>query len=231
MSDVLDMHNSQGLLRVFIVVSVRLYRDGLAASLRQFPQIAVVGMSGACQAAYELAAELRPDVIIVDMATRESLSLIRRLRTAISSKILAFAIDEMSAHVLECAEAGASGYVVAEATTDELVGSIERIARQELVCSPRVAAQIFSHLAARPSLMRDHACETQLTLRERQVLDLICQGQSNKEIAQKLHISGPTVKNHVHHLLAKLNVTTRARAAAQWQSSAASRINPIQRAG
>jgi len=197
-----------------IVADVRLYREGLARSLSACSRIDVAGTCATRVEAREHVRRLRPHVVLVDIATRDSLELIRDLHAeALQSKVLAFAIDEVAADIIECAKAGAAGYVTAEASIEDLVNAIESIAREELVCSPRVAAQLFGHIS-------DHGeqsgCEPKmLTRRERQVLDFIRQGKSNKEIARALHIAEPTVKNHVHHLLEKLDVTTRAQAAAR----------------
>jgi DNA-binding NarL/FixJ family response regulator len=134
----------------------------------------------------------------------------------VAAKVLAFAVEEMTSDIFDCAEAGAAGYVTADASMDELVDAIERIGRGELVCSPRVAAQLFGRISERPARQTMDALHSKwLTSRERQVLDGIRRGHSNKEIAQSLHIAEPTVKNHVHHLLEKLEVTTRAQAAAR----------------
>lgn len=201
-------------ISVLIVADVRLYREGLAASLssRDYLQVFAVG-AGRLDAGTR-ARELAPDVVIVDIATRESLELIRDLHDQVPTKILAFAVEEVTSDILECAEAGAAGYVTADASIDDLVSAIERIAREELVCSPRVAARLFGRISERSGRHLADASETRtLTTRERQVLQLIRQGHSNKEIAQKLCIAEPTVKNHVHHLLEKLEVTTRVQAA------------------
>jgi two-component system, NarL family, nitrate/nitrite response regulator NarL len=204
-------------LRVLIVADVRLYREGLAGSLESRPQIQVVATSANRAEALCRFRELQPDVVVLDMATRESLDLIRDLRDeAVPPKILAFAVEEVSSEVLECAEAGASGYVTADATVDDVVAAIYRITRDELLCSPRIAATLFGRVAehAHGSVF-DRSCAKPMTTRERQVLECIRQGYSNKEIAQKFNIAEPTVKNHVHHLLEKLEVTTRAQAAAR----------------
>ena len=201
---------------VHIVADVRLYREGLAASLARLDRLRVVAAS-ACRAdALAQAREKSPDVVVVDMATRESLDLIADLRREVSaSKILAFAVEEVTTDILECAEAGAAGYVAADASIDELVSAIERIAREELVCSPRIAAHLFRRISERADGWLPGTQSRMLTSRERQVLDFIRHGHSNKEIAQKLNIAEPTVKNHVHHLLEKLEVTSRAQAAAR----------------
>jgi two-component system, NarL family, nitrate/nitrite response regulator NarL len=154
-------------------------------------------------------------VVLIDVATSESLDLIHDLRAAARPcKILVFAVAERSADILECAEAGAAGYVTAEASIEDLVTAIERITRAELACSPRVAAQLFNRIGERGDQWTGRpSTDKGLTTREHQVLDGIRQGQSNKEIGQKLNIAESTVKNHVHHVLEKLHVTTRAQAA------------------
>lgn len=204
-------------LDVLIVADVRLYREGLAASLASREHLVVVATSASRVDAGAKVRELRPDVVVVDMATRESLDLIRDLRReAAGTKILAFAVEEVPSDIFDCAEAGAAGYVTVEASIDDLVGAIERIAREELVCSPRIAAKLFGRMAERTDRMiADLSLNRGLTAREREVLHFIRQGFSNKEIAQELNIAEPTVKNHVHHLLEKLEVTTRAQAAAR----------------
>jgi DNA-binding NarL/FixJ family response regulator len=156
------------------------------------------------------------------MATRESLELLSDLRdAAIGCKVLAFAVEENAADVIECAEAGAAGYVTADASIDDLIVAIERIARSEFVCSPHIVAQLFGRMSERGEVTSVES--KTLTARERQVLDCIRHGHSNKEIAQKLNIAEPTVKNHVHHLLEKLDVTTRAQAAARTTFSSSRR--------
>jgi len=201
---------------VLIVADVRLYREGLAASLMSREQLVV---AAACASRVEALAQIERldvDVVVVDMASRESLELIgdlRRLRAA--AKILAFAVEEVSSEILDCAEAGAAGYVTVDASIDELVAGIECVFRGELVCPPHIAATLFCHVAGRAERSLRGAERRTLTSRERQVLRLIQDGRSNKEIAQDLNISEPTVKNHVHNLLDKLHVTSRSQAAAR----------------
>jgi two-component system nitrate/nitrite response regulator NarL len=201
---------------VLIVADVRLYREGLAASLGTREHVVVFATSASREDAHARVRELSPDVVIVDMATRESFELIADLRREMpNSKTLAFAVEEVTSDIIDCAEAGAAGYVTADASIDELVAAIERIAREELVCSPRVAATLFRRISERSNRWIPAGHTRLLTSRERQVLDFIRQGHSNKEIAEKLNIAEPTVKNHVHHLLEKLEVTNRGQAAAR----------------
>ncbi len=199
---------------IFVVADVRLYREGLASRLSSCPRLAVVGTSASRAESRECVPRLHPDVVLIDVAMRESLELIRDLRTdAPASKVIAFAVEEVGTDIIDCAEAGAAGFVTADASIDDLVSAVEGISRAELRCSPRIAAQLFGRISERGERWSQ---ETKtLTSREREVLDCIRQGKSNKEIAQKLNIAEPTVKNHVHNVLDKLDVTTRAQAAAR----------------
>jgi two-component system nitrate/nitrite response regulator NarL len=212
---------------VLIVAEVRLYREGLAASLGSRPQLRILGTAATREDARTRVRELQPDVVVIDVSTRDSLEFIRDIRAEpFSTKILAFAVEEVITDILECAESGAAGYVTADASIDDLLSAIERIAREELVCSPRIAAKLFGRFSERGSRWPTDASQMTLTSRERQVLDFIRLGHSNKEIAQQLNIAEPTVKNHVHHLLEKLEVTTRAQAAAR-ATLPASRRHPL----
>ena len=199
---------------VLVIGDVRLYREGLALAL------SARGFLSMARAATPLdslskARELRPSVAIVDVTSRGALDLIFELHLGPDRpKILGLAVDEESADVIACAEAGADGYVTAEATLDDLERAIAHIGQEELLCSPRIAATLFRCLAhgnCRPDTSADEA----LTARERQIWKCIGQGLSNKEIAGALNISVLTVKNHVHHLLRKLKVSTRSQAASR----------------
>jgi len=124
-----------------------------------------------------------------------------------------FAVREEIAAILTFAEAGANGFVTASGTLNELVAAIRSTRAGDLPCSPSVAAQLLRHAASHSGRWSDPSTVT-LTGREHQVLSLLREGRSNKEIAAGLNIAEATVKNHVHHLLEKLRVTTRAKAAA-----------------
>lgn len=202
-------------IEVLVIADVRLYREGLAASLASRDNLAIVATSATRPDALAKIRKIGADVVVIDMAVRESLDLIGDLRReAGTTKILAFGVEEVTSDILECAEAGAAGYVTADASIEELVTAIERISREELVCSPQVAATLFRRVSESSRLMPG-ALGRMPTSRERQVLRLMQQGHSNKEIAQSLNIAEPTVKNHVHHLLEKLDVSTRAQAVAR----------------
>jgi len=201
-------------VRVLIVADVRLYREGMHHSLSNRPNFSVVGAAATADEARRLVAEARPDIMIVDMAIRQSLALVRQIRRdAPHVRIVGFGVNEVEGEILACAEAGLAGYVPCDASLDELVARVESVRRGELMCTPRMAATLFRRLEQ--GAERPPAEALLLTAREREVLLLIDRGLSNKEIAVQLRIEVSTVKNHVHTLLEKLHVTSRTQAAAR----------------
>jgi DNA-binding NarL/FixJ family response regulator len=202
-------------IRLLIVVDVRLYREGLAAILPP-AGVAVVGAAGSRAEANATVHGLEPDVVIVDVAMPGAFDLIRELRADVpTAQLIAFGVDDDIAAIIECAEAGAAAYVSANAGVDDLVRTIREAAGGELRCSPRIAAELFRRIGDRSSAGSVTASDpAMLTTRERQVLAVLRQGLSNKEIAARMNISEATVKNHVHRLLEKLQVTSRIKAAA-----------------
>ena len=209
-------------VRVMIVGDVRLYREGIAASLEHRADLEVV-CTGRSADAPRRVAECDADIVVLDMATAGSLDLVRRLASSTPNvRVVAFAVEETEHDVLLCAEAGAAGYVSSDGTLDDLVNTIRSVARGELLCSPRIAASLFRALRAQtPDVGTDRLALT-LTAREREIAPLLERGLSNKEIASQLHIEVATVKNHVHNLLEKLQVGSRGEAAARLRSSSSS---------
>ncbi len=201
-------------ITIVIAAAVRLYREGLATTLSAQPHLCIVGTAGTHQEAGAAVHHHRPDVVLVDVSLENALVLMRELRAGNStSRILAFAVQDDITTILECADAGADGFVTASGSVSELVEAIARTATGELLCSPRIAAQLLRRAAHQARGQAEPAGEA-LTNREQQVFSLLKQGRSNKEIASALHISEATVKNHVHHVLEKLHVATRGQAAA-----------------
>jgi DNA-binding NarL/FixJ family response regulator len=202
-------------IRLLVVVDVRLYRDGIAATLAGRPAIVVVDAVGTRSAALAAGRASQPDVVLVDLAVDEALDLIRDIgANGSGAAAVAFAVDEATSDIVRCAEAGAAGYVTADASIEDLAAAIAAAMSGELKCPPRIAGELFRRLGKLRSAHAE-APHPFLTAREREVLDHLRHGLSNKEIGHKLCLAESTVKNHVHHVLEKLDVRTRAQAAAR----------------
>jgi two-component system nitrate/nitrite response regulator NarL len=207
-------------IHVLIVADVRLYREGLANGLASRKNMTIVGIAATRDEALTLVAAVQPEVVVLDMTTRDSLQVVRSINGAVRAvKIIAFGIEGLEQEILACAEAGVAGYVHCQASMDDLVDAIERVVRDEFLCPPRTAAMLLRHLKSLASGKSELPNSFTLTVREREIVLLIDGRLSNKEIAQRLHIEVATVKNHVHSILGKLKATTRADAAASLRRS------------
>lgn len=213
--------NARASITILIAVAVRLYRDGLAVTLNAQEHLHIEGTAATPLEAQAAVRDLQPDVVIIDVSFEDVLSLMRTLRAECpKSRILALAVREDITTILDYASAGADGFVTANGSVAELVEAIERTAGGELLCSPRIAAQLLRRASHQASRQAAYGVGQALTGREQQVLSLLKQGWSNKEIASALAIAEATVKNHVHHVLEKLQVTTRGQAAAAGYAAA-----------
>jgi DNA-binding NarL/FixJ family response regulator len=213
------------MIRVVIVSGIRLYRDGLAEVLSQQPDVYVVGTADRLPAGLPVMRDSAPEVALVDLGTPDGMALLRELAIVFPGvRVVALGLPETESDVVACAEAGAAGFVPREASLDDLVAAIRCAERGEIRCSPRLAAGLFRRLAqwahGDPAAQGPAPAGPPLTRREREIVDLIDQGLSNKEIAGRLGIELATVKNHVHNLLEKLRVHRRGEAAARLRTRA-----------
>jgi DNA-binding NarL/FixJ family response regulator len=195
--------------QVYLVSDVRLYREGLLSSLAQRRELDVLGAGGSDDFLDRIAA-LRPEVMLLDLAARESLAIPRRARQLLPALcIVAFAVAEIEEDVLGCAEAGISGYVAEDGSVEDLITAVLRALRGELVCSPRIAALLFSRMANLSDGRSAASADAPLTRREREIAALVACNLPNKEIARRLRLGSTTVKNHVHNILQKLKIHRR----------------------
>lgn len=198
----------------FVLVPVRLYRDGIKDALVRDPRFDVIGSASSLDAALadlHSAARL-PDVTLVDMRLPEGAAAARTLHSRWpATATVALAVGEADEEIVSWAEAGVAGLVSREATLAEVLNAVEAAARHEALTSPVVAAALLRRVAAVAGERRGRVGPT-LTRRELEIVRLIGRGQSNKQIAGTLSIELSTVKNHVHSILEKLCVHRRAEA-------------------
>jgi two-component system nitrate/nitrite response regulator NarL len=201
--------------RIFILSDVRLYREGLAWSLSQRPEVEMIGAAAPSEGALAEIVSSAPTAVLLDFAMPEALNLPKELNRLIPGvKVIAFAASEVDHELIACAEAGIAGFVTRDASVDDLVASIRNALRGEVVCSARIAGLLFQRVAALSEPKHGPSNIPPLTRREREVAVLVNEGMSNKEIARSLQIGFATVKNHVHNILEKLQVSRRGDAAA-----------------
>ena len=204
------------MIRVAIIADIRLYQEGLAQILGRHPNIKVVATAAGTNGSLSSVSELAPDLVLIDMAMPDSVAAIRRVVAVTpGARVVTLGVAEDAHDVVASAEVGASAYVPREGSVEDLIAVIEAAARGEAVCSPRVAGALLRRVATLASERGFSQTEGHLTGREREIMRLVDEGLSNKEIAKRLCIEVATVKNHVHNILEKLQVHRRGEAAAR----------------
>jgi DNA-binding NarL/FixJ family response regulator len=213
----LDEHRARAAcVRTALIAETRLYREGLAHLLGRDARIDVVGTAADVETGLAMVDRTAPDAVLLDVCMATERGLVEQLTDAApGTRIIAFGVADEEATVIACAEAGVAGYVACEAGVEELVRVVTGAIHDEVVCGPRVAATLLRRVGALARERRGDVPEVRLTARETQIVALIDDGLSNKEIAARLHISLATVKNHIHNLLEKLNASRRSEAAAR----------------
>jgi two-component system nitrate/nitrite response regulator NarL len=197
-------------LRVLVVRRGTLARELVSVALAQ-AGLSVVGTAGGPNEGVERYLLRRPDVVLVDASESEAAAVARALAACGSPPVVAFDVPvDSEARVLALAEAGVRGFVMEEDSLSALLAAAESVAAGRVACPPQVAAALLGRMASAGAWPPSHPV---LTDRELEVVALLCRGLSNKQIARELSIELPTVKNHVHHILKKLRLGTRAEAA------------------
>jgi DNA-binding NarL/FixJ family response regulator len=195
-------------IRVLIVDDHSVVREGLRMLLSRDPDLEVVGEAADGTQAIEQARWLRPDVVVMDLLlpVLDGIAATRAIRTQLpETEVLALTSVLENATVVEVIRAGAIGYLLKNTRVDELRSAIKAAAAGHVQLSPQASAFLLG--AVRVPQPPDP-----LTPRELEVLRLLAQGHSNKEIARRLHLAGETVKFHLRHILAKLGVQSRTQA-------------------
>ena len=207
-------------IRLIIASPVHLVGDGLAATLRCRPDVIVVDVIDLGPQGIAKIADAQPDVVLVDLGQTDPATAAQVIKTVSHGvKLVAFGLDETNDHVFACAAAGFCGYVARESGADELHRALVDAVAGRMHCDPHIAAAMFARLAQSQREFNPQELLPSLSSRESEILALVEQGRSNKEIARELAISIATVKNHMHSILQKLQVSRRGQAAARLRGS------------
>jgi DNA-binding NarL/FixJ family response regulator len=203
-------------ITVLIADDQPLMRAALRMTLAGEPDIEVVGEAADGMEAVELAERLRPDVAVMDirMPNLDGVAATRRLTSPGDGKpvkVLAITTFDLDEYVVEALRAGASGFLLKDATPEELVHAVRVIRAGNALLAPTVTKRLLDQYARRlpPATPQSVEMLDKLTNRELAVLNLLARGHSNAEVGQALHLAETTVKTHVAHLLAKLGLADR----------------------
>jgi DNA-binding NarL/FixJ family response regulator len=186
-----------------------LFREGLRSLLSTHEDLHVLGEAENGQEALRAVAERKPDLLLIDLSMPKmgGLDAIREIkRYEPETKILVLTVHETEEFVLEALNAGASGYVLKDATHQELILAIRSVLREKRYLSPNISAKVIEgYIDGRKAVKSTSSWES-LTLREREILKLIAEGRKNKEIADILFLSAKTVAKHRANLMSKLDL-------------------------
>jgi DNA-binding NarL/FixJ family response regulator len=200
-------------IRILVIEDNRVLRDGIAAMLNEQADMHVVATIGTGNNILLKAGQVKPHVILIDMGLKnfKETSVIESIKEKMPEvKVIGMGFVPTQSDIVEFIEAGASGFILKVATVKEIIGAIRSVAQGIKVLPPSLAGSLFSHVI-------EHAVKNKvkitnivrMTKREREIIVLIADGMSNKEIAQQLNIATHTVKSHVHNIMEKLALHSR----------------------
>jgi DNA-binding NarL/FixJ family response regulator len=207
-------------IRVLVIDDNRLVREGLQALLDEQPDVKVVAAAEDRASGLRDLQEFTPHIVLVDAAldNGDGYGFVEVLRkTAPETKVIVMDLLPAPEDVIEFVKAGANGFIMKDASVDELVSTIRSVALGADVVPPALTGTLLSHIAQQAAAVRQvpgAADAVRMTKREKEIMNLIAEGLSNKEIAQHLNIATYTVKSHVHNILEKLALHSRLQIAA-----------------
>lgn len=194
-------------IRLVVVDDHKIVREGLRSLLEREPGIDVAAEADNGREAMKLVAELKPDVVLMDLSMPEmnGIEATRRIvEMPGGSRVLALSMHSDKRFVVEALAAGAKGYLLKDCASEELVGAIRTVAVGETYLSPRIAGLIVSDYLGKGASSPEPS--TRLTTREREVLQLFAEGKSTKEVAFLLSVSVKTIETHRIQIMRKLNI-------------------------
>jgi DNA-binding NarL/FixJ family response regulator len=203
------------MVNIFVIDSYTVHRLGLVSMLKDRPDFRVIGDAISTSEAVIKLGELQPDIIIMDifMPSGEGVGAVNFMRQKFpDAKVIIFTLSDKDDDFLEAMRAGARAYLLKSIEMTELFESIHLVATGHAIVSPLMAFRLPKEFGERNS--QNKRVSNALSLREKEVLYLVAQGASNKEIAAQCYISETTAKAHLRRILEKLNVKNRAQAAA-----------------
>lgn len=197
--------------RLLIIDDHPLFREGLKTIIGRHSKFEIIGEAGNAVEGLEKAEMLKPDLILLDISLpdKDGLQLTEELgRTLPKTEVIILSMHSKIDFIVKAFQAGARGYIVKESTHEKLILGCETVLKGEYFIDSSMSAEIVKMLAGFPQMNISNADSSyqELTSREQEIMRLLAQGNSTKEIAQKLYISAKTVENHRGHIMRKLNL-------------------------
>lgn len=209
------------MIRVMIVDDNPVIRRGVAALLEEADDIRLVGEAGDGREAIRVAGEAKPDVVLLDVRMPVMDGVEAAGPLAEHARVMMLTYTDEQDRVVAAIRAGAAGYLVhGQFDADELATRVRQLAAGETVLSPAIVGTVFEALRRTPGSPDEADGPASLTEREREIMNLISQGLTNRDIAERFVLSEKTVKNHVNRIYSKLGATNRAQATALWLGTA-----------
>jgi DNA-binding NarL/FixJ family response regulator len=202
-------------IRILLIEDNKLLRDGIASILKKQPDMHVVATVGNGENILLMMGKLKPNIVLLDLGLRNqnSMQIVKLSKQHFKeTKIVVMDLIPLQVDVLEFVQAGVSGFILKDASIADFLKTIRSVYQGAQVLPPHLTGSLFSQIVEhaisgfKPSAISE---SVRMTKREKQVIELIADGATNKEIAQKLHLSTYTVKSHVHNILEKLALNTR----------------------
>ena len=201
-------------IRILLIEDNRILRDGIKALINAQPDLAVAIASGGNHDTLVQIRTTKPQVVLMDLGLRNEngLRLVATLAKELpQTKVIGMGLIPSQLDVIEFVEAGAAGFILKDATIEDVLGTIRSVARGMRVLPPPLTGSLFNHVIEQ-ALRKGKGRlldAVRMTKREREIIVLIAEGMSNKEIAQQLNLSTYTVKSHVHNILEKMALHSR----------------------
>jgi len=202
-------------IKILLIEDNRLLREGISALLKKQPDMNVVTTVGNGENILTLVGKLKPDILLLDLGLRNqnSLQVVKLVKANFQDiKIIVMDLIPLQTDVFQFVQAGVSGFMLKDISIAEFLKTIRSVFEGVQVLPPHLTGSLFSQIVENainglpPRVISD---SVRMTKRERQVIELIADGSTNKEIAQKLNLSTYTIKSHVHNILEKLALNTR----------------------
>lgn len=203
--------------RLFLIIENRMLREAMTATFRKISEYCIADSIRYSATAYKQASSSQCDILLADHASASAFPLNfigDLLRLSPGRKAILFGMDDDPDSFLRAVRCGVSGYLLGEASAEETIAAVRRVAAGEAVCPPWLCHHLFQFVARTTRegamILNQRLClKLGLTARQQQLVALLARGFTNKEIAESLHLSEFTVKNHVHRIMRQLNAQSR----------------------